>query len=66
MFIIYKLIFVISLQLNNNDGLPPYICVPCIQNLEAACNFVKKSEDSDKILRSDYVQNSYRKLALYE
>ncbi|XP_026479480.1 zinc finger protein 252-like [Ctenocephalides felis] len=61
-----KLASLSNIQMNQNDGFPPYICVSCIQNLEVACNFIKKSEDSDIKLRSDYIHNSYSPLTLLE
>ncbi|XP_017795662.1 PREDICTED: LOW QUALITY PROTEIN: zinc finger protein 90-like [Habropoda laboriosa] len=46
-----KLMAVASVQVEEGDGLPPVICLPCNQRLDASYDFKCQIQDSDEKLR---------------
>ncbi|XP_053984971.1 zinc finger protein 569-like [Hylaeus anthracinus] len=49
--ILRKLMAVASVQVEEGDGLPPVICLPCNQRLDASYNFKCQIQNSDEKLR---------------
>lgn len=47
--------------MQKHDGLPENVCLDCVLKMEATVNFIKKCEDSDRELRSNIKQKSFKK-----
>ncbi|XP_011548774.3 gastrula zinc finger protein XlCGF57.1 [Plutella xylostella] len=47
----------VNIKINESDGLPEHVCNICEQESKSAYQFVRKCEDSDKRLRSKYINS---------